>query len=138
MTNTARKAAPNIARKRSAPSSAAKSAEGQDTGVSRAQASRVVKEREQVVVPEDNAVQGGQKSRKPAKVKLVRDGFTMPEDEHDALRKLKKTCNAAGLDVKKSELIRIGIMLVCALDTDAVATKVAGLKQVRRGRPAAE
>lgn len=86
--------------------------------------------------PED-AASIMQKKRKLPKLKLVRDGFTIPEDEHNGLRKLKRACSAAGLEVKKSELIRIGIALVCALDPDTVREKIGGLAPIKRGRPAA-
>src|SRR5712692_8801527 len=49
---------------------------------------------------------GVEKSAKKAKV--VRDSFTMPEADHGKLAELKSKCLAAGVSVKKSELLRIG------------------------------
>lgn len=46
---------------------------------------------------------------------LVRDSFTIPGDELQLLADAKKKCLKAGIDIKKSELIRIGISLVYGL-----------------------
>src|SRR5437762_794177 len=49
---------------------------------------------------------------KARKIKLVRDSFTMPEDEYQVLGDVKKACLKAGLAVKKSELLRVGVALI--------------------------
>src|SRR2546427_8082454 len=46
------------------------------------------------------------------KDKLVRDSFTMPADEYQVLGEVKKTFLKAGLAVKKSELLRVGVALI--------------------------
>jgi hypothetical protein len=72
---------------------------------------------------------------KPKKTKLVRDSFTMPENEYQVLRDLKKACLKAGVDVKKSELLRIGVALIKSMDPAAVKAAVARLAPLKAGRP---
>ena len=75
---------------------------------------------------------------KPKKSKLVRDSFTMPEQEYAALSEVKKACLKAGFEVKKSELLRIGVALVRALELPALQQAVAGLSPLKPGRPRKE
>ncbi|HEX2010600.1 MAG TPA: hypothetical protein VJN44_06645, partial [Roseateles sp.] len=52
---------------------------------------------------------------KPAKIKLVRDSFTMPADEYAALGALKQRALASAHPAKKSELLRAGVKLLAGL-----------------------
>lgn len=76
-----------------------------------------------------------EQKEKPRKPKLVRDSFTMPEDEYAALGDIKKACLKAGLAVKKSELLRVGVSLVRQLDVEKLKEIVAGLPVLKAGRP---
>ncbi|GAC1405803.1 MAG: hypothetical protein NVSMB6_00980 [Burkholderiaceae bacterium] len=58
---------------------------------------------------------------------MVRDSFTMPEEEYARLGKLKKACLKAGYEVKKSELLRVGIALISKMDIVAVKDLLAAL-----------
>jgi hypothetical protein len=72
---------------------------------------------------------------KPRKPKLVRDSFTMPEKEYAVLGEVKEACLAAGIAVKKSELLRVGVALVGALGMGALKAHVSGLVPLKSGRP---
>ncbi len=72
---------------------------------------------------------------KPRKAKLVRDSFTMPEPEYAVLGHVKKACLKAGIDVKKSELLRIGVALISQLDMATLQKVLASLPQLKTGRP---
>ncbi|PUA18969.1 hypothetical protein [Glaciimonas sp. PCH181] len=72
---------------------------------------------------------------KAKKAKLVRDSFTMPEDEYQVLSDVKKACLKAGLAVKKSELLRIGVALIKDLDNAKLKAAIANLPLVKAGRP---
>jgi len=72
---------------------------------------------------------------KTVKTKLVRDSFAIPEKEYAALVAVKKACLKAGLEIKKTELIRIGIALVNNLTTAKIKTAQAKLTQISAGRP---
>jgi hypothetical protein len=69
------------------------------------------------------------------KPKLVRDSFTMPDDEYAVLGMVKKACLKAGVEVKKSELLRAGVSLLKQLDLAALKQVLAGLPQLKTGRP---
>lgn len=72
---------------------------------------------------------------KPKKPKLVRDSFTMPEAEYAVLGEVKKACLKAGIEVKKSELLRVGVALIRQLDTAKLKEILAGLPALKAGRP---
>ena len=73
-----------------------------------------------------------EKVRKP---KLVRDSFTMPEQEYAVLGQVKKACLKAGFEIKKSELLRIGVALISQIDMATLQSVLAGLPQLKTGRP---
>ncbi|GIZ54001.1 hypothetical protein [Noviherbaspirillum aridicola] len=72
------------------------------------------------------------RARKP---KLVRDSFTMPESEYAALGEIKKACLKAGIEVKKSELLRAGVALLKRLDVQGVRDVLGSLPSLKAGRP---
>ncbi|MDY7575762.1 hypothetical protein [Actimicrobium sp. CCI2.3] len=75
---------------------------------------------------------------KVKKAKLIRDSFTMPEIEYAVLGEVKKNCLKAGFDVKKSELLRIGVVLIRDLDLATLKGAVAALSPLKPGRPRKE
>jgi hypothetical protein len=75
------------------------------------------------------------KTEKPRKPKLVRDSFTMPADEYAVLGEVKKACLKAGVAVKKSELLRVGVALIRKLDAAALKVALEALPVLKAGRP---
>jgi hypothetical protein len=75
---------------------------------------------------------------KARKTKLVRDSFTMPEPEYAVLGKVKKACISAGVEVKKSQLLRIGLALLDKTDVATLKSLIAGLAPLKAGRPKKE
>jgi len=73
-----------------------------------------------------------------ARPALVRDSFTMPENEYAVLLEVKQACLRAGVDVKKSELLRIGVALLGQLDVATLQGVLAALPQLKTGRPPAQ
>lgn len=69
---------------------------------------------------------------------LVRDSFTMPEAEYAVFASTKQRCLQAGVDIKKSELLRIGMALVGQLDVATLQSVLSGLPQLKTGRPRSE
>ncbi len=82
------------------------------------------------------AVAAGKEKAK--KAKLVRDSFTMPESEYEVLSQVKKACISAGVEVKKSQLLRIGLVLLKKTDVAALKNLIAGLEPLKAGRPKKE
>lgn len=78
------------------------------------------------------AAPAAEKARKP---KLVRDSFTMPELEYAVLGQVKKACIKAGFEIKKSELLRIGVALISQLDLATLKNVLGSLPQLKTGRP---
>ncbi|QJE03618.1 hypothetical protein HH212_25425 [Massilia forsythiae] len=82
---------------------------------------------------------GGAAARVAAvRSQLVRDSFTMPEQEYAVLGAVRQACLQAGFEVKKSELLRIGVALLGQLDTAALRAILASLPQLKTGRPPGE
>ena len=76
-----------------------------------------------------------EKARKP---KLVRDSFTIPKSEYAAIDALKTRAIAQGTSVKKSELLRAGLMLLVKADEAAFKAAIAAVPSLKTGRPVAE
>jgi hypothetical protein len=72
---------------------------------------------------------------KARKSRLVRDSFTMPEHEYEVLGQVKKSCLKAGFEIKKSELLRIGVALISQMDLATLQNVLASLPQLKTGRP---
>ena len=75
--------------------------------------------------------------RDAARPVLVRDSCTMPEQEYAVLAEVKGACLRAGIDVKKSELLRIGVALLGQVDIATLKAVLAALPQLKTGRPPA-
>ena len=75
------------------------------------------------------------KARKEAKVKVVRDSFTMPQSEYQKIADLKEACLKTGLHVKKSEVLRAGLQALTALSVAQLKSALAGLDKIPTGRP---
>lgn len=76
-----------------------------------------------------------EKTKKP---KLIRDSFTMPEAEYQVLGDVKRACIKAGFEVKKSELLRIGVALIHAMDPAKLKEALGALPPLKAGRPRKE
>lgn len=78
-----------------------------------------------------------EKPPKPEKrrVKLVRDGFTMPEADFALIDTLKARALEARHPAKKSELLRAGLQALAQLPAEALAAALQALAPVKLGRP---
>lgn len=72
------------------------------------------------------------------KPKLVRDSFTIPKQEFAAIDTLKTRALSAGVSVKKSELIRAGLMALSGMSDAALRKALAAVPTLKTGRPVAE
>ena len=75
---------------------------------------------------------------KPKKPKLIRDSFTMPELEYEALVQAKKAVIRSGVAIKKSELLRIAIAHLASMDVAQITAALGALAPVKAGRPLKE
>jgi hypothetical protein len=76
---------------------------------------------------------GDLKLKKP---KLVRDSFTFPKDEYQAIAGLKQKALGLKHSAKKSEILRAGLMLLNALNDKAFLAALAKVPALKTGRPA--
>ena len=74
-----------------------------------------------------------QKLKKP---KLVRDSFTFPKDEYQAIAGLKQKALSLQHSAKKSEILRAGLMLLNGLTDKAFLAALAKVPALKTGRPA--
>ena len=69
------------------------------------------------------------------KAKVIRDSFSFPEQDYLKITDLKKTCLAAGIHVKKGEILRAGLHLLTQLNLDELKKDVDQVEKVQTGRP---
>lgn len=75
------------------------------------------------------------KKSKSPKLKVIRDSFSFPEHDYRKISELKKSCLAAGIHVKKSEILRVGLYLLSQMNLDELKQAVEKIEKVRTGRP---
>ncbi len=67
---------------------------------------------------------------KPVAEKVLRDGFSMPKDDHETLGRLAETCMRAGFNIGKSGVLRLGVRLLAEMDSERLAELAAALPPV--------
>jgi hypothetical protein len=77
-----------------------------------------------------------EKSKRAKKEKVVRDSFTMPKSDYAKIAALKEKCLEAGVSVKKSELLRAGLLLLESAPSNRLLAAVSAVETVKTGRPA--
>lgn len=70
--------------------------------------------------------------------KLVRDSFTIPKNEFATIDVLKTRAIAMGTSIKKSELLRAGLMVLKGLNDAAFKSALAAVPTLKTGRPVTE
>lgn len=78
------------------------------------------------------------KKSKPQKTKVVRDSFSFPEHDYRKISELKKSCLAAGIHVKKSEILRAGLYLLTQANPDELKKAIESVDKVPTGRPSSK
>jgi translation initiation factor 1 (eIF-1/SUI1) len=76
------------------------------------------------------------KAKRARKDKVIRDSFTMPKSDYEKIAALKQKCLAAGVSVKKSELLRAGLLMLESAAPKRLLAAVSAVEQVKTGRPA--
>lgn len=84
-------------------------------------------------VAENQPSPNNSKKQKPAKV--IRDSFSFPVQDYAKISELKKTCLAAGIHVKKNEILRAGLILLTKLDLTELTQLIDQVEKIRTGRP---
>jgi hypothetical protein len=82
------------------------------------------------------AASAEEKAKRVKKEKVVRDSFTMPKSDYAKIAILKQKCIDAGVSVKKSELLRAGLLLLASAPSKRLLAAVSAVEAVKTGRPA--
>ena len=75
------------------------------------------------------------KAKKDQKKKVVRDSFTMPQNEYSKIAEIKAICLKSKMHVKKSEVLRAGLKLLAELNPAQLKQKLGSLEKIKTGRP---
>ena len=70
------------------------------------------------------------------KPKLIRDSFTFPKDEYQAIAGLKQKALGLKHSAKKSEILRAGLKLLSGLNDKAFLVALTNVPALKTGRPA--
>ena len=70
------------------------------------------------------------------KEKVVRDSFTMPKSDYAKIAVLKQKCLEVGISVKKSEVLRAGLLLLEGATSQRLLAAISAVETVKTGRPA--
>ena len=79
--------------------------------------------------------QAAKKPKKEHKKKVVRDSFTMPQNEYARIAEIKEVCLKAKMHVKKSEVLRAGLKLLAGLNAAQLKQALGSLEKIKTGRP---
>lgn len=80
-------------------------------------------------------VKADKKKTKHEKIKVVRDSFTIPKSEYTQIATLKQRAMGLGIEAKKSELIRAGLLLLSATTDAALRKALDKVPTLKTGRP---
>ncbi|MDW3687921.1 hypothetical protein RA280_40585 [Cupriavidus sp. CV2] len=76
------------------------------------------------------------KAQGAKKEKVLRDSFTMPKSDYAKIAELKQRCLDAGVHIKKSEILRAGLLLLAATSPKQFLSAVSKVEAIKTGRPA--
>jgi len=83
-------------------------------------------------------VESGQKQskgKKEHKKKVVRDSFTMPQNEYHKIAEIKAICMKSKMHVKKSEILRAGLKVLTTFSAARLKLELNSLEKIKTGRP---
>ncbi len=75
------------------------------------------------------------KLKKNNKGKVVRDSFTMPQNEYQKIAEIKAICMKSKVHVKKSEVLRAGLTVLGGLSNGQLKKVFSDLEKIKTGRP---
>ena len=77
-----------------------------------------------------------EKEKEKTKTKVIRDSFTIPENDYGLIKVLKQKCLALGIHVKKSELLRAGLHALNNMNDKNLSGLIDSIEKIKTGRPA--
>lgn len=97
--------------------------------------SNIAREPEPIVEVADSEEKPAAKKSKLQKNKVIRDSFSFPEHDYRKISELKKNCLAAGIHVKKSEILRAGLYLLTQANPEELKKAIENVDKIPTGRP---
>lgn len=76
-----------------------------------------------------------EKTSKVKKAKLVRDSFTIPESDYALFATIKERVLSAGIEAKKSEILRAAVAVLAKLDDAELIKAIGMVERIKTGRP---
>jgi hypothetical protein len=70
--------------------------------------------------------------------KVIRDSFTMPGADYDAISRIKRRARHLDFDTNKSEILRAGLAVLDKMPDRELLKVFEGLTKVKPGRPASK
>jgi hypothetical protein len=67
--------------------------------------------------------------------KVVRDAFTMQQDDVEAIKKIRQKCLKAGIEVNKSLIVRAGIQVLSNMPINKLEEIIISIPKIKVGRP---
>lgn len=80
----------------------------------------------------------GVEEEKKSVGKVIRDSFTMPEEDHALIERVRHMCLKKMMVVSKSEVLRAGIQFLNKLPEKDIIELIKNLPKVKTGRPPIE
>lgn len=75
------------------------------------------------------------KKKKNESPKVVRDIFSFPKADYRKISELKAKCLTMGLQAKKSEILRAGLLLLETLSDEDLKHAIGQVENLKTGRP---
>lgn len=69
------------------------------------------------------------------KTKVIRDSFTMPEDDYRLIGELKTRCLKMGVETNKGEVVRAGLKVLADMSDKEFRQAIGAVEKVKTGRP---
>lgn len=74
------------------------------------------------------------KTDKAPKIKVVRDSFSMPQDEYEEIAEIKASFRKDGMPVKKGEVLRAALKALGSLNMVQKKRLLAGVQKIKANR----
>jgi hypothetical protein len=85
--------------------------------------------------PQEASAETDDLSSSAAPPKVIRDAFTMPEDDHALFAVIQGRCLSIKLVVSKSEILRAGLKFLSGLDDKNLEEAMKSIPKIKTGRP---
>jgi hypothetical protein len=85
-------------------------------------------------VQQEKRTKPGPKLKQPFK-RVIRDSFTMPEEDYRLIAQIKSECMRLGIEVNKGEIVRAGIKLLASMKSENLRQAIRVVERVKTGRP---